>query len=262
MDNCVQVRARLQLLTLAEFAAVNAQEVHLQSCADCRQWSARALQFDAEVRSALNDVPVPAGLEARLLAAIEQATTEVAPQDLSAPGLAVPSLQSVPVRPKRFWVWRTAVAVALLLALGGWWFLPTAAIAPAFEFAELQGSLQEEFSSSEVAPQLTSAEGLDCTSIERELARLRLANPRGLELDNITGADAAVYEFKFKRWTGVLVAIPTQRLTGGPNTKVPTHVSHQRSFAWQSQNDEWTYLCYVHSGPEAGLLQSLFGGLA
>lgn len=242
--NCTDFRTELDTVTATEQAS-GAAEVHLRECSDCRRWFSQVQAFDDQVRQALADVPVPAGLQERLLA--EVATVRPA------------ASQS---KVKRFFRWRLAMALTLLLAVGGWWLMQRPAQPGTLDFVDLQERLQQQFASGVDSQSLTAMSGLTCSSVEEDLARLRIANPSGLELDSVPGTDAALYQFQFKRWSGVVVAIPSARLSNPPANPVPAFRSGVRSLTWQSRSGEWSYVCFLHSGPREGFVEALFGGLA
>lgn len=246
MDNCVQVRASLDVLTAAEFDSAGPERDHLRVCPECQHWVAQSCRFDRDVREALNNTAVPPDLESRLLAAI----LETAPR--------VP--QSETRVSSGFWRW--TVAALLVLGLSGWWLVPVPNVSPSFEFADLQLRLQQGLAEEGEFGQSGAVNGLDFAAVERDLIRLRLVEPRGLQLDGVAGSDAVSFRFHFRKWSGTVVAVPSHRLTNGPVAKVPPRDSRQRTLAWKSSDGAWTYVCLVESGPTEGFTQALFGGLA
>ncbi|MEZ5942712.1 MAG: hypothetical protein R3C18_15065 [Planctomycetaceae bacterium] len=221
----------------------------MRTCSECQQWLQRLRQFDSRVNEALADVPVPEGLEARLLAAIQS-------ENMAVPPTAV-------VRPRSsFSGLRVFLSLTAAVLLGVVWWLAEPDNSPAtFEFAELQTRLQRDYSQVAAVEALPVTTDLDCASVESELRRLRLHDPRGLELDSVAGSDAAAYAFRYKQWSGVVIAIPANRLQSGPASSVPASGSRQRSFAWQSRDQQWAYVCYVNSGPPEGFMRSVFGSM-
>ncbi|MCB9952064.1 MAG: hypothetical protein H6824_13875 [Planctomycetaceae bacterium] len=221
----------------------------MRACSECQQWLQQLRHFDSKVSAALADVPIPEGLEARLLAAIE-----------SESAAAAPVVESP--RRRSFTGLRVLLTLSAAILLGLVWWLSVPDNSPVtFEFAELQTRLQQDYSQVAAVEALPVATDLDCATVEGELRRLRLHDPRGLQLDSVAGSDAAAYAFRYKQWSGVVIAIPTHRLQNGPSSTAPVSGSRQRSFAWQSRDQQWAYVCYVNSGPAEGFMRSVFGSM-
>jgi len=249
MDTCQEVQSRLDLAPASQPVA-SADAAHLRNCPTCQAMVSRRQQFDAAVRGSLQDVPVPTDLRTRLLTSVGKVTMS-RPEDSRRASMRAPS-------------WRTWLATsALLMAVAcGAAFLLLPQTPQRLEFAELQTTLQQQYAKPADWSSLPAATGLATSEIERELARLRLSPAHGINLDQDPAVDAVLFSFRHQRWTGVIIAIPNRLLHGNPVGTTPQLHSQQRAFAWQSRSGNWTYVCYVHSGPPAGLMQSLFGGLA
>ena len=249
MDTCQEVQSRLDLAPASQSVA-SADEAHLRNCPTCQAVVSRRQHFDAAVRRSLQNVPVPTDLRSRLLASVGEVTVS-RPEDSRRSSTRSPSWQT----------WLATSAMLMAVACGAaFLLLPQAP--HRLEFAELQATLQQQYAKPADWSSLPAATGLATSEIELELARLRLANPHGINLDQNPAVDAALFNFRHQRWTGVIIAIPNRLLHGGPTETTPQLYSQQRTFAWQSRSGNWTYVCYVHTGPPAGLMQSLFGGLA
>jgi hypothetical protein len=250
--NCKELQTQLAILTPDELSSSGGPAEHLQTCPVCRQQALEWQQFDQSVRRALQQTPVPEGLAERLLLQLQQTQ---------------PVSVSVTPRRSRSWItrriWQFTALTLLVLGLVTVWWRPVPSAPPAvWEFAQVQQQLAEQLPDEGGLESLPPWSGdADVTAISAELRRFRLSAPRGLNLDQSAEPDAVVYTFQHKSWRGVLVAVPNNRLLNAPAAPAPPADSHQRRFAWQSQDGQWTYICHVHAGPPQGILQSLFGGL-
>lgn len=270
MDICREVRDRLDLTTAAPNPA-GADAAHLRECSGCRDVVTRRQHFDTAIGAALVDVPVPAGLEARLLTLVAQDDGSLlsgvfpdAPEATAGSLAAGPDVTSAPVRDRgiiRRWGWGVALSACVAVAVFAW--LPSPAPVT-MDFATVQTQLQQQLGRS-TPPEATIAVERDqweTQVVELDLAQLRVTEPQGIDLDGEAGADALVYAFRRPQGSGVVVAIPTKRLTGTLPGTTPRHMSQQRSFAWSARDGQWTYVCLVHSGSPNSIMRSLFGGLA
>lgn len=260
--NCKELQTQLAFLTPDELSSSGVTAGHLQTCPVCRQQALEWQEFDRAVRQALQQTPVPEGLAERLLMQLQEA------QELPAAATAGRATVDA-VSPGGFRsqvgrrVWQVSSLTLLLMCIVAVWWRPVPSAPPSvWEFAQVQQQLAEQLADEARLEMLPEWSGdVDVAAISAELRRFRLSSPRGMNLDQSAEQDAVVYSFQHKSWRGVLVAIPNSRLLNAPAAPAPPADSHQRRFAWQSQDGQWTYICHVHAGPPQGILQSLFGGL-
>lgn len=258
--DCRTVWEHLEILNASQRNEVGGEIAgHLATCDRCQAVRRQQAESDRRIREALIDIEVPDGLEERILAALDS-------EAVAMTGAA----SSEPARSSRRSRWAarmlTGIAVCALFAAALVWWNP--APPSAINYVAAQQMLLEQFrsdaSSWETLPEFDDnfVPGLD-----RELTKLRLSAPRGLDLNGDRSHDAAVYRFSLSpsgrhQWQGVLIILPAERFEGEPESAAPRLLSGQRSLEWRSVDDSVTYLCFVHAGSVERFATQLFGPLA
>jgi hypothetical protein len=221
--------------------------VHVRGCGLCRvAFDSRRCE-DRQFEEALSATPVPDGLEARLHAALDQASRSSR---------------------RRSWIrgsWRrwSAVAACAVVAGAGWFAWPRSALSLV--------QVREIVNQSVIAPAdgLSRLEGwavaTNAPAAPRDWRRLILdATPKGLDVDGRTGLDVAIYRFAdaASRVRGLIVAIPRQLLSDPPKSSMPLDIQYLPlpSSAW-CEGDQ-VYVCVAQEGDLAILLRSLYGATA
>lgn len=245
--DCRTALERLEVVSLnatgrPEDAELAEAVEHVESCPRCAPLAEQRRAGDARIGRAMRDVPVPAELPARLLAALN-----VPEQAVSPAANAVP-----PNRTRRMWLrWVSAAAAMLVLAVLAWQFRPqegvrlTSADLAALASTDLEslGDFTGDFT-----PELPA--GWPPVS-----GQFAVAGPKGLPLAESSSRQAAVYTFQLRRRTGrvagMLLAIPKSQIAKPPaDTQLSLNdVRYSGGFAWtQWSSDRFVYVCYVRGG--------------
>lgn len=211
---------------------------------------AAALAEDGRLLSAVLDVPVPAGLESRLLSALALA----APIDFS----ASPSrtLNSARFMDRRRWLWSAtaaAAAAAVLLAVGFW---PRR---PAYDLEALYRDVREfhHVAAVESAETLLSDDRPEGYAVADEVLNVdgphttwrkvkRLLGRSGVayRLHSDEGTEATLYVVKLAHLPG---AVNLSNLLPTQPPKRPSFTDNLTTAAWQ--HAPWAYLLVIE-GPE------------
>jgi hypothetical protein len=138
-------------LTLLEMTELSHAVAHKKAVAD---ELARSQRFDQAVAAALHDVPVPDGLEAKLLAAVADAQAADRPSLAAAPRRG--SRWKAIVRLRRTWLIATAAATLVAAALGGFYWTRSQQIIEQEQIASALGGWQRAVSSSHSEGRLPS----------------------------------------------------------------------------------------------------------
>lgn len=256
--DCLAARRALELARPGEIEALApaAANRHVECCPDCQAVFERNRKLDATIGQVCRDVPVPADLQSRLLAAL-LVSAETAALDQSGrvnplPGHAVtaPGAANAMQRGQqsRLWRRRSVVAAAFGLALLGAWFVlrpPRPALnldeltAQAIEFVEPQAL--PEFGEGIVPPLPRTMD-----------TRFLRTPPRKLPSDS-----AAVYCFRFKTprgriIEGRLLAVPVALLQNPPaSTSFLGRPAIYRALGFCSSQwieGGYAYVCLVKGG--------------
>lgn len=222
-----------------ETAELEAAFSHVDSCPECAEVVEFRREFDRRTGAVVRDVPVPAGLKERLLAAAE----------LTAP----PSQVAQPPRPssRRKLLLATSSAAALLIAAGIMWIVGGAPDPLAMN--DVRQFWTQQLAEDASLDSLPAFDG----SFDAAIPDLRWAGnlpgvePQGADIDGDGRHDAAVYQFG----TGFLVVFPPDRIADAPAAESP--FAAERSYA-PVLHVAWTdagqvHLCFVRSGGERGL---------
>jgi len=224
---------------------------HLERCSACRQLADEIRDFDRRMSSLFPAIPIPAGLEDRLLEAVDQEfTSRRLPQE------------SPPASPRKRRSWKImAVTTALvMLSLGVvWWMQPSSD-----ELLNYHGAgqlLVERFLKPTSAwEELDPFDGnFDLGSSQTDLGLFQLSSPHGIDLGGGRSQDAAVFEFGLKSWKGIITVLPSQHFTGLPDMGSSNVRAGRSVLQWRSSDGKLTYLCFVHRGSAAELALELFG---
>lgn len=248
--DCRTARIQLDFLPDPAQRAVEGRLAdHLEDCPDCLATLRHRQRIDDAIRRTLLNVPIPSGLESRLLDSLPLA-------DQLAPGADRRGARGL-----EFGRRRTVLAVlGLALAVGLSWSLHV--WTSPLRYANLQ--------------QLVAAKFLhdDPQSFERlaafdqsfpvdpgnsEISRLQLSEVRGLDLNGDARQDVAVVRFSLRQSSGVIVVLPTSRSRGVPLMRRPQLLVGDTSFHWQSPDGQRTFLCFVHRGSPREVADHLFG---
>ncbi|MHB1036978.1 MAG: hypothetical protein ACYC0Y_20365, partial [Pirellulales bacterium] len=125
IDACRPGSDDLNAADLSFLAAELAKDARLRVAYD------RVQKLDVKIAAAFQDVPVPEGLRERLLARLEEAASQAAPDaataepSLAQPPVTLPPPESRPRSTRRWWLSGVAaLAASLLIAVLGWpwWF--------------------------------------------------------------------------------------------------------------------------------------------
>ena len=236
-----------------EFAAFHA---HIQSCGLCRvAFDSRRLEEDALVR-ALNDVPVPSGLESRIC----------------------DRLEAEPRKRGRRW-WKLvgaggAVVAAGLMVAASWslWtngWLTLEQVRLAVNEAVLRVERPERGPPRGAIRDVTGREGgaVSATVSDRDWRSMIAGRPPlAIDVDRRWGGgpDATVYRFSdgATRVEGVLVMIPRRRVAAAPQNPVPMSVEYLPLPTASWSDSEYVYVCIAQSGDLGRLLRSMYGTTA
>lgn len=225
---------------------------HLDDCAACGEVTTARERFDARVSAAMADVPIPMGLQQRLLTAL------AAQSPLPAPA-------ALPASAGRHWPRRLMLIAATLLMLLGWyWQRPQALPLPLDElYTQLDRALFPVDGVSAAAEPFDASFNAAPPDAEWRDAIARSA-PQGVDLDPRPGHDAAAYRFAAGRVSGWLLVLPRDRVANPPVAALPTH-DHLRygprpQVAWSS--DEYVYICVLERGTLDDLRRQFYGSAA
>jgi len=247
--DCNNVLAKLELSRSGvcaqddpEFAAASA---HLVNCARCRTIVANRDEMDRSIAAVCRDVPVPAGLESRLLESVQ---AELASN-------TVPLQDDKPRRPQRLFLRFTVIAASLLcLMAGGWYWLDYSTVS--LKNVTLAASQQLDtqvagplFAGAFKPQQSVPTASLDFPPSTRMDAFRELFPQR-------TGVDIAISEFEFRSKggrtiQGALVIAPVGSIMGRPTATsmagaMPIYDSRFSAISWRDGN--FVYVCLVHGG--------------
>lgn len=244
--NCRTVLLHLDCL-LDEQRSASAAELlrHVESCDSCQQALEQMRQFDRKFSSALLSAPVPAGLESRLMAALDAA--ELAQTNSSRRFV-----------PRRLWRFAAGAACLFILAALAWL---SAGKLHSLSYSTTLVRLAEQFPrpDRDAWEQLPMFDGnFSIESGDRSLRRFQLSGPKGLDLGGDERQDAAVFLFTQQAWSGLLILLPTDRFRGAPREAWPVRLPGRPMIQWQSADGLMTILCIVQQGPVEDLAQELY----
>jgi hypothetical protein len=245
----------------AEFAQAL---LHLEECPRCLEVVRDRRAADERIGHMIRDVPVPAGLEERLLDALRGPAAETSAR-VDGSDAATRPARVVPTRTpqrlsRRAWIRAGLVTAAASVLMG----------AAAWLVVEQQwGSRVTIAELSETAP--LSLEGLPRFdgSFEADLPhrwtssrQLTLGSPRGFSLSGGERHGAALYPFSVRAagsafTTGVLLVIPAREVKLPPEQSYfqaagVSYVGRSAVVAWQS--DGFVYVCFVKNGEAAEMV--------
>ena len=222
-----------------ETAELEAAFAHVDACPECAEVVEFRREFDRRTGAVMRDVPVPAGLKERLLAAAELT--------------ASPSQIAPPARSynRRKLLLATSSAAALLIAAGVMWLVGGGAPDP-LAMNDVRQFWARQLAEDATLASLPAFDG----SFDAAIPDLRWASnlpvePLGADIDGDGRHDAAVYRFE----TGFLVVIQPNRVADAPAADSP--FAAERSYA-PVLHVAWTdagqvHLCFVRTGGERGL---------
>ncbi len=219
---------------------------HIRECGLCRvAYDARRVE-DAVARTSLLDVPVPAGLEDRLLAALDQnRRSTVAAGRWRRIGRRLAGLAAVCLVGVSTWAWWSGGRVSLEQVR-----------------QRVNARVLESPRQFDDLPIVESMAGLVPGWEWRALVRDEPG--RGLDLDSRPGLDACIFRFvdSTTRVQGYLVVLPRRLLKSPPANGLPSGVQYLPlpSSVWIS--GEHVYLCVAQQGDLSRLLRSLYGTAA
>lgn len=249
--DCQTALARLDVVTSSfDDDDVRAVRMHVASCPNCLSEWRRRQRFESDLRHDLLNVPIPAGLKDRLLAACEEA---IPPQPAAA-------TKRSPAGWRTFW---PAAALLVILGLGTLtWFGWTQDVPIAYASAEEQllTNLEDAAAWWSQLPEFDDSFSL--TSLDSAIRPLAVGDPRGLDVDQRDDHEAAAYRFSYRRWRGTLIVLNTEEFADVPTETLPQPLSTSSSFAWTSADGSRRYVCVVETGSAVGLMRELFGRMA
>lgn len=264
MSDCHTTRVRLDILSTQ---ALSRQEgdaelevsEHLASCAECQRYAEQLREFDARVTALLLDVPLPGGLQDRLLAAIEEATVCEEPAQRRSESRSVNRSNFSRRRLGRLVM--AGMLAVVVVAISMIWTQPESP--STFNYAEAKSQLRDTFS------QMDDQEWESLSSFDRQSFQVdRLDSalrqwdlsevPVGINLDEKGSHDVAAYRFAYQQWSGILVVLPTELFHGAPAQISPRAASGRSVLEWQSPDGTLTYLCFVKDGAADQLAEAMF----
>ena len=248
LDALEVVRPDADDLHEPEFAEALA---YLETDDEAREIFARCRDLDLQIAAAMEDVPVPGDLKARLLSALAGETeAKAVPVEAAAPP---------PARSRR-WVLSASVVVAscLLAGLGLWFFGEKPATLLSLQELEAEAPFEETeiVRLPEFAGSFTPAPPNGLWASERWFA---FSTAKGYLSDSEGAHRVAVYEFSFHdpeprhpgRLRGVMLVVPRSELSNPPESLAffdGAYVTHQAKprVAIRSWTEgESVYICMV-----------------
>jgi hypothetical protein len=224
---------------------------HVEHCRDCADVVAARDRFDARLRSAMQSVEVPAGFKPRLLDVLAQVRPAVA------------AATAEPRRIHRRWL---AAAVLSLLAVAAMWtFLgrPPESVALHRVYESLDTWIPLAIADSGATREFDGGFNADVGDAAWQV--VLKGPPRGIDVDDVPGHDAAAYPFDAGRGlTGWLVVLPRERVSDPPAGSVPNRsaarFAPRPQVAWTA--DDQVYVCVLTHGSLDGLLREMYGSAA
>lgn len=222
-----------------ESPELEAAFAHVDSCPECAEVVEFRREFDRRAGSVIRDVPVPAGLKERLLAAAELTVQ---------PAAETPRPSR---RARRKFLLATSSAAALLVAAGAAWFFGGDAPHP-IALHEVREFWSIQLSEPAAVEELPAFDG----NFDPSIPDLRWADhfqeaPQGADIDGDGLHDAAVYQFQ----TGFLVVLAPGRIEDAPAAESPFAADQDYTpilnVAWTDAGQ--VHLCYVQKGGVNGL---------
>lgn len=217
--------------------------------------------FDDRVSLQIKNVPIPVGLQSRLLAAVQN-SIQTENQTAAAPA----ATKSVP-RPRRSlktWTRLTLAAVAITILAGSrFLFWQPAEVESKLAYNQIRENLVKQFTSisaedfAQLQPFDNSFAG---PAADRELSGWQFGSSIGVNLNLTPDHEAVVSHFTYRKWSGTLIAVPTAELEDLPPDAQAG--SGQQVVEWRSADKSMAYICIVHKGRASELLQSVLGGVA
>ncbi|MBW3540930.1 MAG: hypothetical protein KY476_11720 [Planctomycetes bacterium] len=246
---------------------VQAAVGHARACVDCGDVWERLQAIDAAVGEALRDVPIPDGLEERLLASLGEQPSQASAESVA--DVVVPSEPvSVPPRSSR-WLRRSAAvaaAAAVVLAAAFLWWTQREG-EPPLSVADVYQQVPLDI---ENLPRLESfADRFEAVPPTGAWSSRRLAvDPpaRGVRLAADGEPLVAVYGFRFRDRRGeivhgVLAAIPARSVAESqalPTSFLRASTAYPRRHAARAwTNDGLVYVAFVPVGKLEDLEQTL-----
>ena len=240
----------------AEFAGA---VLHLEDCPGCiaalRERNAR----DERIGSMIRCVPVPAGLEQRLLNAVQSAA-EAAASTGSRPEMVSPAAPPPQQKfSRRVWIRAAALTAAASLLVGTAAWLIVEQQLGGVTVAELSDTAPLALEGLPAFDKSFTARLPERWTISR---RLTIGPARGMSLSGERRHGAALYPFTVESagsalTSGVLLVVPRRAIKSAPE---PTHFQaanvnyFSRSAAVSWQSDGLVYVCFVKNGEAAEMV--------
>ncbi|QDT33479.1 anti-sigma factor family protein [Thalassoglobus polymorphus] len=267
MIDCKTTREYLDSMTAQERAVNGEVASHLESCPDCQLFAEQLELFDHKVSSLLQAVPVPDGLQERLLSSLSQ--FESAEQDEQV------NILKLPVQSHRSQRWTIlqrsligTVAAVLIVAISLIWTQPEPT--STLNYADAKSTLQKTFSKIDASNWNRLAafdqQEFQIKHLDRPLRRWTLSEPVGMDLGKSAAHDAAAYQFSYQiqdgpKWSGTLVVLPTAQFSETPKQTEPESSSGMQILEWQSTDGTLTYLVFVDQGSADELANVMFSAI-
>ena len=230
---------------------------HLQVCARCQEIVSSRQDADRAISSACRDIPVPVGLEERLLGAVDAEL-----MSLTTPSDSTSVTEKRPKLSRRRWTKRVAVAAACALCLTvGWWALMPGSSVTSAELtfaavAELTTPQSRELFQGSFKPE----KSFPVDSLQLP-ASFGMFDYRQLPISS-QSTEAALSSFSFigRRGRTIRGALLIARASDVQPLPTATSMSiaatvYERGFSIKSWHaGDFVYVCLVE-GDEASLLQ-------
>ncbi|QDU40194.1 hypothetical protein Mal4_45490 [Maioricimonas rarisocia] len=241
--------------------AMQAAQLHVESCADCRELLRARRAFDVRVATAMEDVPVPDGLKDRLLQSLAE--------DAGGPDGQPKPVPAAAGRVDRRTFARRLIGGAVLLlmgALGLGWYVSTREVP--LTLADARSRLNMLLTDAEQPLAFDALEAFDgrfdAALPEGAWNDLVVGGPRGVNINGRGGHDAAVYAIDKPGRRGVrgwLFVFAPRRIVDGPDDSVPVEANAQYlpfpNVAWTEGNR--VVVCYLEQGDVSTLRARMLG---
>ena len=245
MSNCETTLKELDCRPDADLESANATVVeHVRSCERCQQIVRERRAFDAQLKRQLSAVPIPKGLEDRLLKALDRST---------------PPPSSQPTRTvRRVLRWSITLASAAAVIVAVLWLSPSNEQQTQLAYQAVESKLLQAGASIPSWPAFD--ESFNIEKLDYGLWARRSGRLHGIDLNADVEHDAAGFRFQTPSGgTGIVFVFPSDRVTDPPQNTLPSSGSRNRTLSWTDPASDLTYICQIERGDPEDVLKDLFG---